>query len=236
MPVRTDAGGQASGSDDDQADYRGRRRFTDEPRLAQGEGADVFKAKFTTTKGDFVVEVHRDWAPLGADRFYNLVRAGFFTDASFFRVIPNFMAQFGISAKPAIAKVWESNAAKIKDDPTTQSNKRGYITFATAGPNTRTTQVFINFKDNTFLDTQGFAPFGMVVEGMDVVDKLYGEYGDGPPGKGPDQGKIQSEGKAYLDKNFPQLDSIKVAVITEPAGAPAATPKPAPSVKPPAKQ
>jgi peptidyl-prolyl cis-trans isomerase A (cyclophilin A) len=207
------------------------------PASLKATAPEVYKAKFTTTKGDFVVEVHRSWAPLGADRFYNLVRAGFFTDASFFRVIPNFMAQFGISAKPAIAKVWESNAAKIKDDPTTQSNKRGYITFATAGPNTRTTQVFINFKDNTFLDTQGFAPFGTVVDGMDVVDKLYSGYGDGPPeGKGPAQDKIQAEGKPYLDKGFPQLDSIKSAVITEPAGAAPAAHKTATTAKPATKQ
>jgi peptidyl-prolyl cis-trans isomerase A (cyclophilin A) len=161
--------------------------------------------------------VHRDWAPLGADRFFNLVKNGFYDDASFFRVLPGFMAQFGISAKPAINKVWEP--ATIKDDPVTQSNKRGYVSFATSGPNTRTTQMFINYGDNSRLDSQGFAPFGMVVEGMDVVDKLYNGYGEGAPnGSGPDQGRINSDGKAYLDKNFPQLDSIKTARITEPAG------------------
>ncbi len=205
------------------------------PASLNAKAPDLYKAKFTTTKGDFVVEVHRDWAPLGADRFYNLVRAGFFTDAAFFRVIPGFMAQFGINAKPAINKAWETSpAAKLKDDPVTQSNKRGYITFATAGPNTRTTQLFINFKDNTFLDSQGFAAFGTVVEGMDVVDKLHGGYGDTL-----DQGKIQEQGKAYLDQNYPQLDSIKSAVITEPAAAaPAPARKPAakPPVKPPARQ
>lgn len=186
------------------------------PASLKATAPDVYKAKFTTTKGDFVIEVHRAWAPLGADRFYNLVKNGFFDDAAFFRVLPGFMAQFGINAKPAINKVWDK--ATITDDPVTQSNKRGYVSFATAGPNTRTTQVFINFGDNSRLDGQGFAPFGMVTEGMDVVDKLYSGYGEGAPGgSGPAQDRIQGEGKAYLDKNFPQLDSIKTAVITEPA-------------------
>lgn len=176
-----------------------------------------YKAKFTTTQGDFVIEVTRAWAPLGADRFYNLVKYGFFTDASFFRVLPGFVVQFGLSAKSAINAAW-SHAA-IKDDPVTQSNKRGYVTFATAGPNTRTTQVFIDLGDNERLDADGFAPFGQVVEGMDVVDKLYSGYGEGAPqGNGPDQGRIESEGKAYLDQSFPKLDSIKSAVIV---GAPA---------------
>ncbi|MDQ6759475.1 MAG: peptidylprolyl isomerase [Acidobacteriota bacterium] len=195
------------------------------PASLNAQAPPVFKAKFTTTKGDFVVEVHRDWAPLGADRFFNLVKNGFFDDAHFFRVLPGFMAQFGISAKPAISKVWEP--ATIKDDPVTQSNKRGYVSFATSGPNTRTTQMFINFGDNSRLDGQGFSPFGMVVEGMNVVDKLHGGYGEGAPGGGgPDQGRIQHEGKTYLDKDFPQLDSIKTARITEPAGlaAPAKAP------------
>jgi len=177
-----------------------------------------FKVQFTTTKGDFVVEVHRDWAPLGADRFYNLVKNGFFTNASFFRVIEGFMAQFGINANPAVSKVWIN--AKIKDDKVLQSNKKGYITFATAGPNTRTTQLFINLADNGRLDSMGFAPFGMVAEGMDVVEKLYNGYGEGAPdGRGPDQQKVQEEGKAYLDKSFPQLDSIKSAKVLPAEGA-----------------
>lgn len=165
-----------------------------------------------------MVQVTRAWAPLGADRFYNLVKNGFYTDASFFRVIPGFMVQFGLSAKPSISEKWSH--AVIPDDPVTQSNKRGYITFATAGPNTRTTQVFINFGDNSRLDSEGFAPFGQVVEGMDVVDKLYSGYGEGAPqGSGPDQGQIQAKGKAYLDGDFPKLDSIKTAVIVPPAPA-----------------
>lgn len=173
---------------------------------------EVYKVKFTTTKGIFVVEVTRAWAPLGADRFYNLVKYGYFTDASFFRVLPNFVVQFGINAKPALNTVWQN--ARIQDDPVKQSNKRGTLTFATGGPNTRTTQLFINFGDNVALDSQGFAPFGQVVEGMNVVDQFYSAYGEGAPqGNGPEQGLIQNEGKPYLDKNFPKLDSIKTAVI-----------------------
>ena len=177
------------------------------PASLRAKAPDSYKVQFTTTKGDFVVEVHRDWAPLGADRFYNLVRAGFFTDAAFFRVVPNFMVQFGLNANPAVNSAWQK--ANIVDDRVTQSNKRGYITFATAGPNTRTTQLFINFKDNAFLDSQGFAPFGTVIEGMDVVDKINSAYGERP-----DQGRITAEGKAYLDKNFPQLDHITAAKVT----------------------
>ena len=144
----------------------------------------MFKANFDTSKGTFVIEVHRDWAPIGADRFYNLVKNGFYDDVRFFRVIPGFMAQFGIHGTPAVAKLWRPRA--IKDDPVKQSNKRGYVTFATAGPNTRTTQLFINFGDNAALDKQGFAPFGQVVTGMDVVDKIYNGYGEGAPrGAGP---------------------------------------------------
>jgi cyclophilin family peptidyl-prolyl cis-trans isomerase len=178
----------------------------------------VYRVKFTTTKGVFVVEVTRDWAPLGADRFYNLVKYGYFTDASFFRVLPNFVVQFGINAKPALNTVWQK--ATIQDDPVKQSNKRGTVTFATGGPNTRTTQIFINYGDNIALDGQGFSPFGQVVEGMDVVDKFYSGYGEGAPqGSGPEQGLIQNEGKPYLDKNFPKLDSIKAAVILRVAPA-----------------
>jgi peptidyl-prolyl cis-trans isomerase A (cyclophilin A) len=175
----------------------------------------LFKAQFTTTKGDFVVEVHRDWAPLGADRFYNLVRGGFFTTSAFFRVVPNFMVQFGLSANPEVNTVWRD--ANLIDDPVKESNKRGYITFAKSGkPNSRTTQLFINFKDNEFLDSQGFAPFGIVVEGMDVVDRLYNGYGETQEagGRGPSSGRIESEGDAYISKNFPNMDRIKSAKIS----------------------
>jgi peptidyl-prolyl cis-trans isomerase A (cyclophilin A) len=161
-----------------------------------------------------VVEVTRAWAPLGADRFYNLVKNHFFDGAAFFRVLSGFVAQFGLSAKPEISRAWAS--ATIKDDPVTQSNLEGLLTFAKAGLNTRTTQVFINLADNQTLDSMGFAPFGKVVEGMDVVEKFYGGYRDGPPsGHGPDQSRITNEGNAYLDRSFPLLDSIKRAVIVQ---------------------
>jgi peptidyl-prolyl cis-trans isomerase A (cyclophilin A) len=185
----------------------------------------LFQVKFSTTHGDFVVEVHRDWAPLGADRFYNLVRNRFFTNAAFFRVVPNFVVQFGLPADPAITKAWVN--AAIKDDPVTQSNKRGNVVFATAGPGTRTTQLFINLRDNGPLDGQGFAPFGTVIEGMDIVDGIYSGYG-----QTPDQTRITNEGKAYLDKNFPKIDSIKSAVVVAPApptGAPKKAPSPSPT-------
>jgi len=172
--------------------------------------AAVFRVKFETSTGDFVIEVQRDWAPLGADRFYNLARSGYFDGARFFRVIAGFMAQFGIHGEPAVAALWRSQ--QIPDDPVKQSNTRGMITFATAGPNTRTTQLFINYADNSRLDGGGFAPFGRVVEGMEVVDRLYSAYGEGAPGgRGPDQGRIQAEGNAYLERGFPQLDYVKTA-------------------------
>lgn len=183
-----------------------------------------FDAKFTTTKGDVMIHVTRAWAPHGADRFYNLVRAGFFTDVAFFRVLSGFMAQFGISGDPAVARAWKM--ANIPDDKVTQTNKRGRITFATAGPNTRTTQLFINFGNNAGLDGQGFSPFGEVTEGMENIDKLYAEYGEGAPsGRGPDQGRTQEEGKAYLEKNFPKLDKIISAKIVTGPAAPKADAK-----------
>ena len=172
----------------------------------------TYKAKFDTSKGAFVVTVHRDWAPLGADRLFNLVKAGFYDDVRFFRVIPGFMAQFGIHGRPSVMEAWRP--ARLKDDPVKQSNLRGYVTFATAGPNTRTTQLFVNFKDNANLDRMGFAPVGEVTTGMDVVDKLYDGYGEGAPrGKGPDQSAMQMEGNTYLNKSFPKLDYIKTATI-----------------------
>ncbi len=172
----------------------------------------VYKVRFDTSKGPFVVEVHRDWAPNGADRFYNLVKNGFYDDTRFFRVISGFMVQFGINGDPRISAPWR--AATINDDPVKQSNKRGYITFATSGPNSRTSQVFINFADNAGLDRQGFSPFGRVVSGMNVVDALYSSYGEGTPsGSGPDQGRIQREGNAYLKKDFSSLDYVKKATI-----------------------
>lgn len=168
----------------------------------------TYNATFDTSAGIFVVKVHRDWAPKGADRFYNAVKNGYYDGGRFFRVMPNFMVQFGINGTPSIQAAWRD--ANIEDDPVKQSNKRGYITFATSGPNSRTTQVFINFKDNTGLDAQGFAPFGEVLSGMEVVDKINAEYG-----QRPDQGRIQSQGNAYLMKSFPNLTFIKTATITK---------------------
>ena len=192
-----------------------------QPASLTEQAPDVYWAKFDTTKGTFVVKVTRDWAPKGADRFYNLVKNGFYTDASFFRVIPGFIVQFGISADPKVSAVWHD--ADIQDDPVKQSNVAGTITFATAGPDTRTTQVFINLADNQMLDSQGFAPFGAVTEGMSVAQSFYSGYGEGAPrGNGPDQQLLQSQGEAYLAANYPKLDHIKSATIMQ--SAPSADP------------
>jgi peptidyl-prolyl cis-trans isomerase A (cyclophilin A) len=182
------------------------------PAALKEQAPAVYKVQFDTSKGPFVVEVHRDWAPVGADRFYNLVKNGFYDDARFFRVVEGFMVQFGVNGDPKVSAAWRN--ARVKDDPVRVSNKRTFVTFATAGPGTRTTQVFINFGDNSNLDGQGFAPFGQVVSGMKVVDSLYNGYGEGAPqGRGPDQGRVQSEGNAYLASAFPNLDYIKKATI-----------------------
>jgi peptidyl-prolyl cis-trans isomerase A (cyclophilin A) len=185
--------------------------FADPAKLTE-KAPETFKAQFDTTKGKITIEVTRSLSPNGADRFYNLVRGGYFTDIAFFRVIPGFMCQFGIHGDPNVAAKWRK--ASLSDDPVKGSNTRGTITFATAGPNTRTTQMFINFGDNRNLDGMGFSPFGKVIEGMDVVDKINGEYGEGAPrGRGPDQGRVQGEGNTYLKKDFPNLDYIKSATI-----------------------
>jgi len=184
------------------------------PSALKEQAPALYRVDFDTSKGPFVVEVHRDWAPIGADRFYNLVRNGFYDDARFFRVIEGFMVQFGVNGDPRVSAVWRE--ARIKDDPVRISNKRSFVTFATAGPNTRTTQVFINYGDNSNLDSQGFTPFGQVVSGMKVVDSLYSGYGEGAPrGLGPDQGKVQAEGNAYLASKFGNLDYIKKATIAQ---------------------
>lgn len=174
-----------------------------------------FKANFDTSKGVFVIDVHRDWAPIGADRFYNLVKNGYYDDVRFFRVIPGFMAQFGMHGNPGVQSAWAN--ARLKDDPVQQGAKRGYVVFAHGGPNSRTTQLFINFKDNSsMLTPQGFAAFGEVTTGMDIVDAIYGGYGEGAPrGKGPSQGDIASQGNAYLIKAFPKLDYVKTATIAK---------------------
>jgi peptidyl-prolyl cis-trans isomerase A (cyclophilin A) len=184
------------------------------PAALNEKAPDTFKTNFDTSKGSFTITVNRGWAPIGADRFYNLVKNGFYDDVKFFRVLDGFMAQVGIHGNPTIAKAWVS--ARIQDDPVKQSNKRGFVTFATGGPNTRTTQIFINFRDNVGLDKQGFAPFGEVTSGMNVVDRLYSGYGEGAPsGKGPDQQRVQGEGNTYLSKDFPRLDFIKAATIAQ---------------------
>jgi peptidyl-prolyl cis-trans isomerase A (cyclophilin A) len=174
----------------------------------------TFKVRFATSEGDFVVESQREWAPRGVDRFYNLVKHGYYDGVCFFRVISGFMAQFGIHGDPKVAAAWRPE--RLQDDPVKQSNKRSYISYAMAGPNTRTTQLFINYSDNSRLDQMGFAPIARVVEGMDVVDRFYSGYGEGAPqGKGPDQGRLQAEGSAYLTKEFSQLDCIKKATIID---------------------
>ena len=175
---------------------------------------DVYRASFETSRGSFVIEVTKSWAPEGAERFYRLLQQRFYDDARFFRVVRNFVVQFGINGNPAVEARWRDMT--FADDPVKQSNLRGTISFATSGPNTRTTQVFINLKDNAQLDKRGFAPFGKVVEGMDVVDRLYNGYGDSPPrGEGPDQNLIETQGNAYLESKFQMLDYIKRARILE---------------------
>ena len=183
-----------------------------DPAALTEQAPATYKAKFDTSKGSFVIQVTRAWAPTGADRFYNLVKNGFFDDGRFFRVISGFMVQFGLNGDPALNAKWR--VARIPDDRVTQSNTRGMVTFATSGPNARTTQVFINFDDNSRLDGMGFAPFGKVISGMDVVDKLYSGYGEGAPnGRGPNQNLIQTEGNAYLTQSFPRLDHVTKATI-----------------------
>lgn len=172
----------------------------------------TYKVNFKTTKGDFVVQVTREWAPNGADRFFNLVKAGYYKDIAFFRVVQGFMAQFGIHGSPKLNEVWRN--ASIQDDPPKASNTRGKITFATRGPNTRTVQLFINFGDNARLDGMGFSPFGEVVSGMEIVDALYNGYGEGAPrGQGPDQGRLQNEGNTYLKAEFGKMDYLVSADI-----------------------
>ena len=181
------------------------------PAKLKLKAPQLYTVTFKTTKGTFTIGVHRTWAPLAADRFYNLVKARFFDGAEFFRVVPNFVVQFGISPYPAVSKAWQN--ATIPDDKYVGvSNGRGGVSFAAAGPNSRTTQVFINTGNNQALDQQGFTPFGAVDSGLDVVDKLYSGYGDKPT---PQQGQMMEQGNAFLKKNYPKLDSIKSARVTQ---------------------
>ena len=204
--------------------------------MLKEKAPETFQAKFETTRGDFTMDVTRAWAPIGVDRFYNLVKHHFYDNMVVFRAVPGFVVQFGISSYPPVSAAWEN--ANIKDDPVVQSNQRGYVTYAkTSQPNSRSTQIFISFKDNSFLDSQGFAPFGVVnAEGMKVVEMLYDQYGDQPTGE---QDQISKLGKAYLDSKYPKLDVIKHATIVgaEAAAAPAksAAPKPKATARPPAK-
>jgi len=185
----------------------------EEPKAAAPETApDVFKVNFDTSKGPIVIEVHRDWAPIGVDHFYTLVKLGFYDGDRFFRYVRGFVVQFGISGDPAANRTWAN--ASVKDDPVKEHNVRGTITYATAGANTRSTQLFINLADNSRLDADGFAPFGKVVEGMDVVNNLYSGYGEmAPNGEGPDAQQIEVQGNPYLENRFPRLDYIKKATI-----------------------
>jgi peptidyl-prolyl cis-trans isomerase A (cyclophilin A) len=198
------------------------RRDLMNPATMTARAPAVFFTKLNTTKGEVIIKVTRAWAPNGADRFYNLVRAGFFTNVAFFRVLSGFMAQFGISPRPDVARVWAN--ANIVDDPVKASNTRGMVTFAqSSARNSRSTQFFINYANNSRLDPDRFAPFGEVIQGMDVVDKFYSGYGEQP-----DQGLITAQGKAYLDKNFPRLDRILTATVIPDPDAPKDTPKNAP--------
>ena len=178
------------------------------PAALHAKAPAKYEVAFKTTKGTFVLTVHRAWAPLGADRFYNLVQARFFDGDEFFRVVKGFVVQFGISGFPAVSSAWQN--ANIKDDPVKASNTTGTITFADAGPNTRTTQVFVNLTNNASLDSQGFAPFGKVTKGMAVVNKLYGGYGEAVTNL---QGTIASQGTAFLKKRFPKLDAVLTARV-----------------------
>jgi peptidyl-prolyl cis-trans isomerase A (cyclophilin A) len=185
-----------------------------DPSTATLTAPATYTLDVVTTKGDFVIDVHRDWAPNGADRLFNLAKSGFYSDVAFFRAIDNFMVQFGIHGDPSVSGVWKK--ARIKDDPAKESNTRGRVTFATAGPNTRTTQMFVNYKNNAMLDNQGFTPVGEVSEGMDIVDSLYKGYGEGAPrGRGPSQPRMQGEGNTYLKADFPELDYIVSMTVRE---------------------
>jgi peptidyl-prolyl cis-trans isomerase A (cyclophilin A) len=190
------------------------------PALAVAKAPETFKVQFTTTKGDVIIELHREWAPLGVDRFYNLTRIGYFNGAAFFRIVPRFVTQWGLNGNPAVNKVWTNR--NIKDDAVKQSNKKGLVSFASAGPNTRSTQLFINLVDNPRLDGMGFAPIGQVVQGMEIVESFYAGYGESP-----DQEAITNKGKAYLDATFPNLDKITLGKVIAPPPAPGATKAPA---------
>jgi peptidyl-prolyl cis-trans isomerase A (cyclophilin A) len=187
-----------------------------DPAQLTERAPDSFRARFDTSQGSFVIAVERAWAPLAADRFYNLVKNGFYNESRFFRVLDGFMAQFGLHGDPSVQSAWRT--ANLKDEPATKSNTRGFVSFTREStPNSRYTMIFINFKDNSYLDADGFAPFGQVVDGMDVADRLYSGYGRQNV---PDQRRILREGNAYLQAEYPKLDFVKTATIeTEGASA-----------------
>ena len=208
LTVALGCGGDAADAGDDGPDMSNPLM---NPASLNATAPDVFRARFETNEGEFVVEVHRAWSPNGADRFYNLVDNGYYDGVRFFRVLDGFMAQFGMYVTAA----WRNHP--IPDDPVVESNLRGYVTFAKTNlPDSRTTQVFINYVDNSNLDDLGFAPFGQVVEGMDVVDQLYSGYGEGAPsGQGPVQQNIAARGNEYLTEGFPELDYVERATIVD---------------------
>ena len=187
--------------------------------VATAAAPDSFRVAFETSKGNFAVDVIRAWSPNGADRFHQLVSTGYFTDVAFFRVVPGFIAQFGMHGDPSVNERWEDRP--IRDDPVRESNRRGTIVFATAGPNTRANQLFINFKDNAQLDGMGFSPIGRVVEGMGVVDSLFDGYGEAPV-----QARIARQGNRYLKQEFPLLDYVKSARVVGPQAQTADTARP----------
>jgi peptidyl-prolyl cis-trans isomerase A (cyclophilin A) len=184
-----------------------------EAQAFMASAPDTFHARFETNRGDFVVEVISEWAPNGADRFYALVRNGFYDGVRFFRAIDGFMVQFGLHGDPNVTEAWSGE--QIMDDPVRETNRRGHVSFAMSGADTRTTQIFINLADNPQLDGMGFSPIGRVIDGMDVVDQIHTGYGEGAPrGRGPDQTRIRAEGNAYLIRDFPELDFVERATVT----------------------
>lgn len=209
-----EAGDPDAASDLEALDEDTRQAALLDPSLVTDEAPEEYQILFETTQGDFTVAVDRQWGPNGADRLFNLVRIGFFDDVAFFRVIEGFMGQFGLHGDPEVNAAWRN--ADIPDDEVLRSNTRGKLTFATRGPNTRTTQLFINLGNNVTLDSQGFTPIGEVVDGMDVVDSLYDGYGEGAPqGDGPSQQRIQSEGNEYLRAEFEDLDYVERAILID---------------------
>jgi cyclophilin family peptidyl-prolyl cis-trans isomerase len=195
----------SSNNSQNKTDETAKPAATEAAQTPQTPATGDYKVLMATSKGDITIEVHRDWAPIGAQRFYDLVQSGFYDNARFFRYVPNFIIQFGLAADPALTKKWDKNLA---DDPVTHTNRAGSVTFATAGRNTRTTQVFFNLRSNRSLDEQGFAPFAQIVDGMDITAKIYSGYGEQP-----DQDAIQLQGNAYLLKSYPKLDYIKTAKV-----------------------